>query len=359
MRFPFIPILTFSLPCLIMGCGDSDLGSDQAIQLAFTRDAKLLLVVNNHPATALGGPAAVCSRVRSFSRANWQLLADTGELDLNGPFLTFHSSDACILQGAKVFRKARGNPEGGLLFFIANPRTLEMKKFDPADGKGDGGGLRTLAMAGNDHKLICIYWYTTTGDVLPPIVFDVKVGKKTVELQHFPIKGKREAATVMEFSPAGNYIVSCHGVKPFQIQLHAADTGKLVRSLPIDSPVGALRFSPDGKALAALCRDGKILFLEPDLTKKSIPIAVAANQSTRECLAFVGNEYLALFTDTERSKIGLYDLQEWKLRHSFEKKGRWTNCLAGSPDGKLLAAGVPGSVCIWEADSGKLVKELK
>ena len=213
-------------------------------------------------------------------------------------------------------------------------------------------------------------------DLHAPFVFDLKTGKKTIELQEFPKKiSKRMFA---EFSSEGKHVLT---YIDGNFRLHAADTGKFLKTMPVDSQVYAMALSPDGKKLAAYCASGEILLVESDLSKKSIPLKVEANTEIgksgislfRQRLAFVGNGHLALFAERgidafghmEGGEIKLYDIKEWKLRHTFEKKRTCSHCIAGSPDGNWLAAGfgidgsVPGTVCIWEAHSGKLVKEFK
>ena len=217
-------------------------------------------------------------------------------------------------------------------------------------------------------------------DLVTPFIYDLKTGKKTVELEEFP----KEQLSFLhaEFTNDGKNTVAFFGRKDgcFQFLLHAADTGRLLKTLPVDSPVHAIALSPDGKKLAAFCaEDGLILDVESDLTKINNRIRVGTKRKVAETvlgyqrIAFVGNGFLAVLAARgfdidarmEGGEIKLYDTEEWKLRHTFEKKGSSTHCIAGSPDGRWLAAGfgidgsVPGGVCIWETVTGKLTKELK
>ena len=65
------------------------------------------------------------------------------------------------------------------------------------------------------------------------------------------------------------------------------------------------------------------------------------------------------------NQIEVFDTKNWQSRVTFEGKNDAVNCLAGSPDGKLLAAGFgqprrsPGLVRIWDVAAAKLVSELK
>ena len=127
-----------------------------------------------------------------------------------------------------------------------------------------------------------------------------------------------------------------------------------------------------------------MLILQPDLSaeiksKKVEAFTFEKHGRTRlpHALAFIGDGHLAAVAS--ENTIDLLDTKEWKTVRTFEGpkdvtktfKGKTgavkahVNCVAATPDGKLLAAGYgetawfPGSVRIWEADTGKLVKELK
>ena len=77
----------------------------------------------------------------------------------------------------------------------------------------------------------------------------------------------------------------------------------------------------------------------------------------------MGNDHLAVLSSY--TELELFDTKELKSIRTFDGGKDRVNCVAGSPDGKLLAAGFgrtgqsPGYVCVWNASTGKLVKEFK
>ena len=203
---------------------------------------------------------------------------------------------------------------------------------------------------------------------LPPFLYDLKANKKTVELQDYPT-GERAGEfmqTALAFSPDGAHIVSCQPIRPFRLQLHATDTGKLVKSLPLDSPAGALRFAPDGKRLAAHCWNGEVLILEPDLSKQTRKFRVRMHEGDPKCmpngLAFAGNGHLAVVSSSH--KVELFGTKAWKSIHSFTDEKTPANCVAASPDGKRLAVGygqamvTAGEIRVFEVATGKLLAKV-
>jgi WD40 repeat protein len=347
-----------------------DLKRGSVHQLAFTSDSKQLLVLNSNPGHKVRREPT-SSRLRLFSTADWKAIADTEEKDdVTGPFIALSRGNTCVFICGEYFPRAFGTGYGNHLYHSVDLQTLKLKKFEPT-------GMATLYPGGpyllgcTDNKLL---FAPLLLDSAAPFVFDLKTGKKTIELQDFPKKISKRMFG--EFSSDGKHVLT---YLDGNLRLHVADTGKLLKTTPVDSQVYAMAISQDGKQLAAYCASGEILLVKSDLSKKTIPLKVKANKKINDAvvylqsLAFAGNGYLALFAargfnidgKMEGGEIKLYDTKEWKLRHTFEKKGTNTQCIAGSPDGKWLAAGfgingsVPGSVCIWEAKSGKLVKEFE
>lgn len=351
-----------------------DLKQGSVRQLAFTSDSKQLLVLNSRVWVGINPRSVVFSRLRLFSTADWKTTTDSGELEVSTPWMALSRENTCVFLGWEYQRT--GNPHGQYLFHTVDLPALKLKKFDPPSYRRDQLSLDgPAAFACTDNELLFAFTHGgSSPDLHAPYVFDLKAAKKTIELQDFP--KKISTRMFAEFSSDGKRVLTyING----NFRLHAADTGKLLKTMPVGSRVYAVALSPDGKKLAAYCADGEILLVESDLSNKINALKVEANKKiddnvlSFQRLAFVGNGYLALFAargfnaegQMEGGEIKLYDTKEWKLRHTFEKKCSWTHCIAGSPDGKWLAAGfgidgrVPGAVCIWEADSGKVVKELK
>ena len=275
--------LWVSVLFLCVGCAstandpddDENLKSGEVRQLAFTGTGNNLVVGSEF--RFHGGREKCHCRLRSFSTADWKLSADTGELDVSDLDVAASAGDRWTAQARILNRIGRGNPyTRGFLFLTFNPATLERKDFDLVPQGHNDHPRKQSAIACAGEQPLCVVHlgeFVPAGLRLPPaFVFDLKAGKKTVELQDFPVGLPSQddyfVRTLLEFTPDGKHIASSHPCTPYQIQLHAADTGKLVNSMKLKSAVGAIQFSPNGKLLAAVCRDGAVLILQPDLSKQ-------------------------------------------------------------------------------------------
>ena len=208
-----------------------------------------------------------------------------------------------------------------------------------------------------------------------PFIFDLKAEKKIAEITDFPtgelgkLLEERLGGAELLFSPDDKRIALSFAAKPFQLQLHDAENGKLLNSVKLHAWTGALRFSPDGKLIASISHDGTLLVHRADLSKQVFSKKVSAFKyedyggRLPRAHAFVGDGHLAVLSSA--SEIELFDTKEWKSVRTFDVEGHLTNCLVASPDGKLLVAGMgrtfgrPSVVRVWEASTGKLVKEFQ
>jgi WD40 repeat protein len=352
---------------VFMGCASltdrdkgPDLRSGEVTQVAFTSNGKYLVVANEFRQSH--------SRLRNFSTSDWKAVADTNELSLEQFCFARSSDQSWIIQALERNRFGEGNPIVGPIFFDLDPVTLKRKPVDLIQQGRDNVAFEPSALDCAHAKPLCVLHLIRFVDgrptSYPAFVFDLSAGKKTVELQDFPTARRDVASpTSLAFTPDDNHIVSCHACKPYQLQLHASDTGKLVNVLKLESPAGNLRFSHDGKLLAALCLDGTLLVLEPNLSKRIHVLKVLGKKESPHLFAFIGKGHLAV--PSGAGKIELFDTKEWKSVRTFENKDDPVNCVAASPDGKLIAAGFgatgqsPGFVRIWDVATGNLVKELK
>jgi hypothetical protein len=373
VRYQLLGALLF---CASTGCGDADLKSGEITQMAFTTDRKSLIVVNEFKFFA-GSTREKChGRLRRFSTTNWDREADTQEIDATDLRIDGFGSKTWILQARALNRIGGGNPfTRGPQFYKLDPETLHRDELDVFQlGPEKIRYFLPSAVAfANDGRTLAVHVKRVGAKVgwLPPVIYDITAGKKKAELESFPSNDHQPPQqgvmqTVLKFSPDSTQIVSCHPCRPYQLQCHEVESGKLLKSLPTKSPVGALSFSPDGKILAALCWDGQVLIVEPDLSKTLNTLHVEGYQVFPGEIAFVGNDRLAVVSAYRQ--IILYDTKDWKQARVFEgelAENNRVNCLAATRDGKYLAAGhgvsghAPGFVRIWEVASGKIVKELQ
>jgi hypothetical protein len=358
-----------------VGCSESDKPLDavkfpngEVTHVAFAEKGKSLVAVNEF--AFLNSHREKChTRLRRFSTSDWKIAVDSGELSLVDFTLGASDGPAWTAQANDFDRMAGGNPILKPAFYKLDPATLEYKAAD----KLDRGVYWPSAIAQpNAKKPICgVHWknYGERQPTPPAFIFDVDQGKKTVELEDFPTAKREEyfTRTVLEFTPDGKQIVSCHPCKPYQLQLHASDTGKLVASMKLEAPATALKFLPSGEMLAALCLDGTVLIFAKDLSKSVHTLKVEKREDTigfrsPHSVVFPDNENMAVISGP--SKIEFFDTKDWKSFRTITVEKNQVNCIASSPDGKLVAAGLgryctyPTKVRVYEVKTGNLVTEI-
>src|SRR6476469_9017745 len=125
--------------------------------------------------------------MRLFSTADWKATADSGKQEVCAPFMSLSRGNTCILLGWEYQRT--GNPHGEYFFHTVDLQTLKLKRFDPT-GMGRLNRDGPFLLACTDHKPL--FASITDGrtkpddprisDLAAPFVFDLKTGKKTIEL---------------------------------------------------------------------------------------------------------------------------------------------------------------------------------
>jgi WD40 repeat protein len=131
---------------------------------------------------------------------------------------------------------------------------------------------------------------------------------------------------------------------------------ELGKPLAVPVQVNRLRFSPDGKTLAAACFDGTVR--RWDVTGKEpaeLPPLTGHNGWVTG-LAF-GSE--ALFTSDSWGRLSAWDAAGKPLWTVEAAHDGWLRMIAVSPDGATLATcGKDGFVRLWDARAGKKAGEI-
>jgi WD40 repeat protein len=366
-----ITIVLFSI-IAPFSCAQGRTGVGDVTQVEFASSGKYLVVVNEN---RLFQPKDCNCRLRTYTVSDWKLIADSGKMSLKKLQLAASEGDTWALQ-AKGLNSAGGNPYTGPVFQTLSPIRLKRTDVDVMKMGAENWFFVPSAIACSTAKSLCALHVTSSNNgPQHAFIFDLGKQMKTVEFDDFPSgqhvppppfddskNGFTVMNTVLEFTPDGKFVASSHPSKPYKIQLYGADSGKLIRSLNTTSPIGAMRFSPSGKFLAALCWDGQVLIIESDLSRVANKVAVKGYQVCPHDLAFGGNNWLAVISGS--NKVEIFGTKEWKSTGPFDWEGKKINCVAASPDGELLVMGfgegsrVPGKVRVLEIKTGKLIAEL-
>ncbi len=129
---------------------------------------------------------------------------------------------------------------------------------------------------------------------------------------------------------------------------------------PIATPtqVTRVRFSPDGKMLAAACFDGKVRSWDVTGTGPAELPAFGNHNGWVTDIAFAGH---TLFSADSWGRLSAWNIAKeakplWTVEAAHDG---WLRSLALAPDGSRLATcGKDGFVRLWECASGKKVKEF-
>ena len=202
-------------------------------------------------------------------------------------------------------------------------------------------------------------------------MFDLKAGRRKAALDALfdarpdkaPMPQLKHCISFLLLSPNGRHIFSTIPDQPNEVRVHSADTGELITAKQVPGVPVVCALSPDGSLFAWLCQDGLVSICDSKLTGKQEAKKTRCARPRPGGFCFVGNRSLAMVVDQET--IDLIDKNTMKVARSFQVRGKHVNCIAGSMDGRFLAAGYGlsgrtiGGFAVWDTDTGKLVKEIQ
>jgi hypothetical protein len=150
------------------------------------------------------------------------------------------------------------------------------------------------------------------------------------------------------FSPDGKRLAA--GCRDGNAYVWEAESGKLERALEgHPSWVWSVIFSPDGKRIATACEDGSLFLWDADgqnkmlLAKQPVTLYVVTFSADGKTLASAGAEGVIVLWDTaagtEKQSLTGHTAHVITLRYS--------------PDGKTLASGSDQETILWDLETGK------
>jgi WD40 repeat protein len=130
--------------------------------------------------------------------------------------------------------------------------------------------------------------------------------------------------------------------------------------VPVVSPVASLKFSPDGKLLAA---GGyrEVRLIDPSTGKELFTLSGHADYVRSIAFSPDGKMLAAAGGPPQRSgEIKIWDLQSHQLLRTMQGHKDCIYSIAWSPDGKIIASGsYDKMVKLWDVASGKELKNLQ
>jgi RNA polymerase sigma factor (sigma-70 family) len=196
-------------------------------------------------------------------------------------------------------------------------------------------------------------WSRPTGFRPVLYVADAATGRR-----RFSLNGHRSLLQAVAFSPDGQRLAS--GGDDDRVLLWATATGKQTRCLGGHrGRVGALAFSPDGRVLAAATNGTVEHCLRLwDTGTGALLRRIERGYCDTSSVAFSPDGRTVTAAGGEQP-VRLWEVATGQQRFTFAKqRGWWVRCVAFSPDGRYLAAGVDRDACLWDLLTGKEVRRF-
>jgi RNA polymerase sigma factor (sigma-70 family) len=175
-----------------------------------------------------------------------------------------------------------------------------------------------------------------------------------------PLGSRSQGIRSLAFSPDGKYLATGGQANNF-IRLWKVADGKEVRHFRASGPeVGALAFAPTGNALASGSDNGELALWDPATgtktwhSKQPGEVRALAFAPDGKTLAVGGGpEYGWRRGKQNEAFLALVDAKDGKEVRRVRTGGDAVASVAFSRDGETLAAGLGGTIRVWDATTGK------
>jgi WD40 repeat protein len=308
------------------------------LAVASVEGVTLLDAATLRPHTALRDGAAAASAV-CFSADGKMLAAGNGDgtarlWEADAPAARPVVSDAIGQEAVPVLHTPElsvvvcRRPDGGLCVWDAAAGRLR-------DVAVTGGAV--IALSSDGRYLAAAPAAPPKGaDLLPVQVFDLA----TLQIKH-KLAAPHPASAVLAFRPGRPVLASADGAR---VVLWDVESGARLADHPITvrfQQPPHLRFSPDGRAVAA---GDRLYAVDGWRVLASLP---------GDNYAFApGGRFLAV-KDRGRGAVDLIDLDTGRVREAARDMGNWSAVPAARPDGRLVAVTTPdGRVRVFDLTTG-------
>jgi WD40 repeat protein len=208
---------------------------------------------------------------------------------------------------------------------------------EPANSVGQNEPIRSIAVS-RDGSLAA---------TLSP--FTVRVWNLRTGHEQFSHSGNASYTTTtgLAFSADGALLFQAHGGRT---RVFDTQSGKIVRELPDGFAVNAVALSPDGRQLATVDNEGKVVLWDVDT---AVSRAVPGRHSVYAVSVAFSLDGRTLASASEDGVVKLWNTDTLELTESIERDTGVVYGLAFSPDGEQLAwAGEDGTVRLRNLSNG-------
>ena len=180
---------------------------------------------------------------------------------------------------------------------------------------------------------------------------DVRLWSTATGAQMRKLEGQRWGVRNGAFSPNGEFVAAAnHGIQVWHFR-----TGQPVwKSLEL-SPVHRVVWSPDGKMLACVGTQGKVLFLDARNGEKRAEIQAYSGWTFDAIFMDDGKRLVTVGVEEPRAgAIKVFEVETGRLLSELRPDGLDSSDIALSPDEKqVLAVTKERTVGVWDLETGK------